>query len=121
MPQADKDKMEAAKKTAEQAKGTVDKAIEGVSNIDKEKARNEAIAATKSYVERNFFHGYELTPGRQKAFLEAMEDHQFPNEAISEIAQKYVKGEKVTVSEMNGIVEKYVFSNSIIVLRLALA
>lgn len=59
--------------------------------MDKEKARAEAISATKSYVEKNFFHGYELTPERQKAFEQAMRDHQFPNEAIAEIAGKYTK------------------------------
>lgn len=125
LPQVDKDKIDAAKKGAKdalgQAQDVVNQTIEGVSGMDREKARAEAIFATKSYVEKNFFHGYELTPDRQKAFEQAMRDHQFPNEAISEIAQKYVKGEKVSVSEMNGIVEKYVFSNSLVVLRLAIA
>ncbi len=62
-----------------------------------------------------------MTEGRRKAFVEAMESHQFPGEAIAEIAEKFAKGEKVSAAEANGIIEKYVFSNSIIVLKLALA
>lgn len=121
VPQVDKEKIEQGKKAAQDIKQQAQGAVEGLANMDKEKARTEAISATKSYVEKHFFHGYELTPERQKAFEKAMRDHQFPDEAVAEIAQKYTKGGEVTVGDMGSIVEKYVFSNSLVVLKLAIS
>lgn len=121
VPKVDKEKIEQGKKAAKDLKQQAEGAVENLANMDREKARAEAISATKSYVEKHFFHGYALTPERQKAFEQAMRDHQFPDEAIAEIAQRYTKGGEVTVGDAGALVEKYVFSNSFLVLKLAVS
>lgn len=125
LPKVDKEKIDEAKGKAKEAaadaKQRAESAVERFGSMDREKLREEAVRETQAYVEERFFNGYKLTPERQKAFLQAMREHEFPTEALNEIAKRYSEGGRVSVSDGYALIEKYVFSNSLLVLKLAVS
>ncbi len=83
--------------------------------------RESAVAQTKKNIEEKYWHGTELSSERAKSLITILQKYKFPEEAVTEKGDKWLKEGKLSVGDALDIFEKMTIGNSMVIFELLLA
>lgn len=94
--------------------------IKEVTTMDIEEIRKDGFKKAKTYVEKTFFNGAELSRDRYDRFVKVLEEHKFSDELVREKLLKIRENKELSIDDIAQVTEKYVFGSGILVMKLAL-